>query len=186
MARIVRLPVRSAFPGNVWCEQLGLFFRLYRGVVRTTAEDLIRCGITDLPDACGESVLYSLSSEGESVVGSVEWSETTHILPGERSDSFLIRHHPSVDVAHAYKLGHIDMTFDPQSEEVEDGGYFHTDAGVFTMIARPTLAPWPGALVVYLADVPFDNAPGFEGWAFVVGPNGEKLSPDLVGCFDLV
>jgi len=150
MSQVIRMPLRRAIPGNVWCRHLNIFFpALHRAEARTTADDIARCGLDPDDIEPAEWVTYDLAPERLQFIGSVSWEEVSHIREDDRKDSLVIRYHPSLSDAHAYLCAHADLTDDPDDEFGYEGGLYQTDAGIFTMVSRATLPRWPGPLVLY-------------------------------------
>lgn len=169
----------SADPGPVVCEPLGIRFpTLYRGVVTTTLEDLQACGLENDPDATlGEWVIYGLKNEPDSVVGTVTWEPVSHIFPGDREESFAVRHHPNIESAMGYLNAVSDFTYAYENEDW--GRVFKTEDGIFTFVTIPTSPSWPGPLVLYLAEIPSPNWESqMDCWAHAVGPDGEIVVLD--------
>ena len=165
-----------ADPGPVVCAPLGIRFpTLYRGLVTTTQEDLRGWGLEHDPEvALGEWVFYNLE-KNDSAIGTISWEAVNHIHQEDRVESFVIRHHPSIENA----MGYIDALGDfTNAKEDSNTGQvlFQTEDGIFTFASIPTSPSWPGPMVLYLANVPSTRF-GQHGeiWVHAVGPDGKAV-----------
>ena len=182
---VLKLPGRAGPRGSAVAGRTTVTFpTLHRGVVTTTREEVERYGLTDVPLVWQ---LYTLDRERSSVVGSVEWSETAHIVPGDCVESVVVRKHRDLASAHAYMTAVEDAAMGSAEGKCLDGEIHSTADGIYTMAWRTTEPEWPGALAIYIATLPTDNGmPGDEEeFATVIGPDGSRIDAEIIGCRDL-
>ena len=162
---VLRFSIKRTRPGGIYCPPRGIYFPvLYRVVQTVTQAQIDAVGLTKF-EPINDYVHYNISEDTE-YFGTITREVVRGIAHGDR-DSIVIRHHRNHNEASAYLVGAIDASSDKASDSI-----YQTEAGIFTMIQRPTAPYWPSPMVIYVADHPADNAIGGTTWEVATTPDG--------------
>jgi hypothetical protein len=162
---VLRFPIKRTRAGGIYCPPREIYFPLLYRVVQTVTQSQIDAvGLTKF-EPINDYVHYTISEDTE-YFGTITREVVRGIWPGDR-DSIVIRHHRNYNQASAYLVGALDASGDKASDSI-----YQTEAGIFTMIRRPTAPHWPSPMVIYVADYPADNAIGSATWEVATTPDG--------------
>ena len=152
---------------GLWCPLRKLYFpKIFAFVGGDPAED-------DTPISC----LYTLDPRAVSL------TEGVRLVPIDRIDetcqrnnrekSLILRHHETLNNALGYLDGIEDLTNTPDKAQV-----YMTQAGIFTLMLRPTQSEWPSPMIFYIAEAREEDTRRFE---VAVGSDGKARATDLLG-----